>query len=56
MSVSVQELLNDAKKLSSRLKKFEGSSDTLLARSQALDKTVDSMKEVSILFIISNYY
>lgn len=47
MSVSVQEVLNDARKLATRLKKYDVSTDGLLAKAQTLEKTVESMKEVS---------
>lgn len=48
MSVSVQEVLNDARKLATRLKKYDASTDGLLAKAQTLEKTVESMKEVSV--------
>lgn len=46
MSISVHDVLNDAKKLAGRLKKFDASTDGLLAKAQGLEKTVESMKEV----------
>ncbi|KAI1288489.1 FGFR1 oncogene partner 2 -like protein [Halotydeus destructor] len=45
MAISVQQVLNDAKKLSTRLKDFEHEADQMLGKAQALDKTVDTMKE-----------
>ena len=47
-STSIQEVVNDAKKLASRLKKHDVAADGLIARAQALEKTVDSMKEVCV--------
>ena len=52
MSVSVQEVLNDARKLATRLKKYDASTDGLLAKAQTLEKTVESMKEVSVWQVI----
>lgn len=46
-SSSIQEAVSDAKKLASRLKKYDASTDSLLSKAQTLEKTVDSMKEVS---------
>lgn len=48
MALSVQQVLNDAKKLASRLKDYDHNTDSLLAKAQNLQKTVETMKEVMI--------
>lgn len=48
-SSTVQDAVSDAKKLAHRLKKYDAASDSLLAKAQTLEKTVDSIKEVSVL-------
>lgn len=45
---TVQDVVSDAKKLANRLKKYDATTDSLLAKAQTLEKTVDSMKEVSV--------
>lgn len=46
MSVSVQQILADAKKLAVRLKDHDSSADMLLSQAQAMYRQVDAMKEV----------
>ena len=46
---TVQDVVSDAKKLANRLKKYDATTDSLLAKAQTLEKTVDSMKEVSVV-------
>jgi len=45
MSVSVNKLLTDAKKLVTKLKDYDSKTDHLMARTQTLNKSVESMKE-----------
>ncbi len=46
MSVSVQQILADAKRLAGRLKDHDSSADLLLSQAQAMFCQVDAMKEV----------
>lgn len=48
MSVSVQQILADAKKLAGRLKDHDSSADMLLSQAQAMYRQVDAMKEVAV--------
>ncbi|RWS03661.1 FGFR1 oncogene partner 2-like protein [Dinothrombium tinctorium] len=45
MSLSIENIVNDAKKLASRLKEYETTGEQLLTKAHCLNKTVDSMKE-----------
>jgi len=45
MSVGVNKLLTDAKKLVSKLKDYDSKTDLLMARTQSLNKSVEAMKE-----------
>jgi len=45
MSLTVQQLLNDAKRLSSRLRDHDQSADHLIARAQEVLKEVDAMRQ-----------
>lgn len=45
MSVTVQQILSDAKRLVTRLREHDNSADTLLAQTQTLNKTVENMKQ-----------
>ena len=47
MSVSVQQLLADVKRLAGRLGEHDSSADLLLSQAQAMYRQVDAMKEVS---------
>ena len=47
MSVSVQQILADAKRLAGRLKDHDSSADVLLSQAQAMFRQVDTMKEVT---------
>lgn len=47
MSVSVQQLLADVKRLAGRLKDHDSSADLLLSQAQAMYRQVDAMKEVT---------
>lgn len=53
MTSSVQEVVSDAKKLAHRLKKHDGAADQLLAKAHSLEKTIESMKEVSVPLSLS---
>ncbi|GAB6019431.1 FGFR1 oncoprotein partner 2 [Chamberlinius hualienensis] len=44
MSITVEQILNDAKRLVSRLREHDNSADDLLSHVQLLNKKVDSMK------------
>lgn len=46
MSVSVQQILADAKRLAGRLKEHDSSADLLLSQAQSMFRQVDAMKEV----------
>lgn len=48
MSVSVQQILADAKRLAGRLKEHDSSADLLLSQAQSMFRQVDAMKEVFI--------
>lgn len=47
MSVSVNRLLTDAKRLVTKLKDYDSKTDHLMARTQTLNKSVEAMKEVN---------
>lgn len=53
MSVSVQQVISDAKKLAARLKDYESTTDTMLTKAQNLNKAVESMKEVGVTPVCS---
>lgn len=48
MSVSIQQILADARRLAGRLKEHDSSADLLLSQAQAMFRQVDAMKEVSL--------
>lgn len=48
MAVSVTDVLSDAKKLANRIKKYDASADNLLVKAANLEKTVETMKDVSL--------
>lgn len=48
MSVTVNQLLNDAKKLVIKLKDYDSKTDNLMAKTQTLNRAVETMKEVLI--------
>lgn len=45
MSVTVQQILSDAKRLVTRLREHDNSADNLIAQTQTLNKNVESMKQ-----------
>jgi len=52
MSVSVQQILADAKRLAGRLKDHDSSADLLLSQAQAMFCQVDAMKEVHSWWVV----
>ncbi len=55
MSVSVNKLLTDAKKLVTKLKDYDTNTDRLMARTKTLNKSVETMKEVWINIFVSTF-
>ncbi len=49
MSLTIQQILLDAKKLSDRLKEHDTAADALLSQTQSVYKQIDAMKHVSFL-------
>lgn len=47
MAVSVSQVLNDARRLVTRMKEYDVSTDNLLIQAQTLNKSVETMREVS---------
>ncbi|XP_067121473.1 FGFR1 oncogene partner 2 homolog isoform X1 [Centruroides vittatus] len=45
MSLTVHQILNDAKRLVTRLRDHDNTADTIIAQAQSLNKTVESMNE-----------
>ena len=52
MSLSVESIVEDAKKLALRLREHGSSADCLLARTQSLQKQLEIMKQVSAVLYI----
>lgn len=46
MSLTIQQILLDAKKLSDRLKEHDTAADVLLSQTQSVYKQIDAMKHV----------
>lgn len=46
MSLTIQQILQDAKKLSDRLKEHDTAADALLSQTQFVYKQIDAMKHV----------
>jgi SIKE family len=46
MSLSIETILSDARKLVIRLKEHDATADCLVARTQSLQKQLDAMKQV----------
>lgn len=46
MSITIQQILLDAKRLASRLKEHDSAADALLSQSQSVFKQIDAMKQV----------
>lgn len=47
MSLTIQQILSDAKRLASRLKEHDTAADELLTQTQSVYKQLDAMKQVS---------
>lgn len=47
MSVTIQQILSDAKRLASKLKEHDTAADALLSQAQFVYKKIDAMKQVS---------
>lgn len=47
MSVTIQQILSDAKRLASKLKEDDTAADALLAQAQFVYKKIDAMKQAS---------
>lgn len=52
MSVTVHQILSDAKRLVSRLKEHDSVADNIISQTQTLYKNVEAMKEVSIFLFL----
>lgn len=46
MSLTIQQILQDAKKLSSKLKEHDTAADVILSQTQSVYKKIDAMKQV----------
>lgn len=51
MSLTIQQILLDAKKLSDKLKEHDTAADALLSQTQSVYKQIDAMKHVSCIFV-----
>lgn len=47
MSLTIQQIITDAKRLASRLKERDLTADALLNETQVINKKIDAMKQVS---------
>lgn len=52
MSVTVHQILSDAKRLVSRLKEHDSVADNIISQTQTLYKNVEAMKEASIFLFL----
>jgi hypothetical protein len=48
MSLTIQQIILDAKRLASRLKDHDSAADSLLSQTQSVYKQIDAMKQVGI--------
>lgn len=48
MSLTIQQILSDAKKLTNKLKEDDSAADALLSQIQSAYKQIDAMKQVSV--------
>lgn len=48
MSLTIQQIILDAKRLASRLKEHDSAADALLSQTQSVYKQIDAMKQVMI--------
>lgn len=49
MSLTIQQIILDAKRLASRLKEHDSAADALLSQTQSVYKQIDAMKQVGII-------
>lgn len=56
MSVTIQNIILDAKRLAGRLKTREAAGDSLIKITQSLSKQIDIIKQVSIFAYIQYYF
>jgi hypothetical protein len=49
MSLTIQQIILDAKRLASRLKEHDSAADALLSQTQSVYKQIDAMKLVGII-------
>jgi len=49
MSVTVQQILSDAKLLASKLKEHDSTADGLVSQAQFVAKKIDAMKQVGVV-------
>lgn len=54
MSITIQQIITDAKRLASRLKERDVVADVLLNETHAINKKIDAMKQVGIWCLRSN--
>lgn len=52
MSLTIQQIITDAKRLASRLKERDLTADVLLNETQVINKKIDAMKQVRDMIII----
>lgn len=52
MSLTIQQIVRDAKRLSSKIKDHDSAADALLSQTQAVYKQMDAMKQVYIIIMI----
>jgi hypothetical protein len=48
MSLTIQQIILDAKRLATRLKEHDSAADALLSQTQSVYKQIDAMKQVGI--------
>ena len=48
MTLTIEQVMADAKKLVDRLAEHDGAADALIAQSETLNKRIDAMKQVSV--------
>lgn len=52
MSLNIQQIITDAKRLSGRLKERDAVADILLNETHAINKKIDAMKQVRRIFCV----
>ena len=55
MSLTIQQIILDAKRLASRLKEHDSAADALLSQTQSVYKQIDAMKQVGIVTDLCNF-